>query len=111
TFAGCYPLMYFAQEFIPLPAAVLGSAGMMLLIIGVRAVTILGYRLALAGVVIPATVILTVTLVQALWPRLQGLLLTAEALAFFVAAMTMIPRLRTTGEPLPPEAAPEPAPA
>src|SRR5262249_14785592 len=103
TFAGCYPLMYFAQEFIPLPAAVLGSAAVMLLIIAARAITILGFRLALAGVVIPATAILAVTLVQALWPRLQGLLLTAEALAFFITAMTMIPGLRAPAETPPAE--------
>src|SRR5207248_5775543 len=83
TFAGAYPLMYFAQEYIPLEAAVLASAGVALLIIGVRAVTLMGVRLALAGVVIPAAMILAITLVAAVVPRLQGLLLTAEALGFF----------------------------
>jgi len=38
-------------------------------------------RLALVGVVVPAAVILAVTLTAAVLPRLQGVLLTAEALA------------------------------
>ena len=63
TFAGAYPLMYFAQEYIPLGAAVLASAGLALAIIGVRAVTLMGVRLALVGVVLPAAAILAVTLV------------------------------------------------
>jgi hypothetical protein len=94
TFAGAYPLMYFAQEYIPLWAAVLSAVGVALAIIGVRAVTILGPRLALAGVVLPAAAILAVTLVAAVWPQLQGILLTAEAIGFFVAAMMLMPRLR-----------------
>jgi prepilin-type N-terminal cleavage/methylation domain-containing protein len=94
TFAGAYPLMYFAQEYIPLGAAVLLSAGVALGIIGVRAITLMGAPLALAGVVLPAVVILAVTLVAAVWPYLQGILLTAEALAFFIAAMLLMPRLR-----------------
>jgi hypothetical protein len=96
TFAGAYPLMYFAQEYIPLWAAVAASAGVALAIIGVRAVTLMGARLALAGVVLPAAAILAVTLVAAVVPRLQGILLTAEALGFFVTAMMLFPRLRLT---------------
>jgi hypothetical protein len=38
--------------------------------------------------------ILAATLVAAVMPRLQGIVLTAEALGFFVAAMTLVPRLR-----------------
>jgi prepilin-type N-terminal cleavage/methylation domain-containing protein len=94
TFTGAYPLMYFAQEYIPLEAAVLVSAGLALTIIGVRAMTLMGVRLALAGVVLPATVILAITLTAAVAPRLQGILLTALALGFFIVAMTLMPRLR-----------------
>jgi hypothetical protein len=94
TFAGAYPLMYFAQEYVPLTAAMLGAAGLALAIIGVRAVTLLGVRPALAGIVVPAAAILAVTLVAAVLPRLQGLLLTAEALGFFIAAMMLLPRVR-----------------
>lgn len=93
TFAGAYPLMYFAQEYIPLMPAVLLSAGLALAIIGVRALTLMGVWLALAGVVLPAVAILAITLVAAIWPRLQGILLTAEALGFFVTAMLLIPKI------------------
>ena len=96
TFAGAYPLMYFAQEYIPLEAAVLASSGLALAIIGVRAVTLMGVKLALAGVVLPAATILAITLVAAIVPRLQGILLTAGALGFFIVAMMLIPRLRRT---------------
>ena len=92
TFAGAYPLMYFAQEYISLGPAVVISAGIALAVIGVRAVTLMGARLALAGVVVPAAAILAVTLVAAVWTPLQGILLTAEALAFFIAAMMLMPK-------------------
>lgn len=94
TFAGSYPLMYFAQEYIPLWSAVLASAGLALVVIGVRAATLMGWRLALGGVVLPAAAILALTMAAAVEPRLQGLLLTAQALGFFVAAMTLLPKLR-----------------
>jgi prepilin-type N-terminal cleavage/methylation domain-containing protein len=93
TFAGAYPLMYFAQEFIPLREAVLASIGIVLAIIGVRAMTIMGFWLALAGVVLPGALILAVTLVAGIWSHLQGILLTAETLGFFIAAMMLIPKL------------------
>jgi prepilin-type N-terminal cleavage/methylation domain-containing protein len=98
-FAGTYPLMYFAQEYISLGGAVLASAGAALLIIGARAITLMGTWLGLVGVVLPAAVILTVTLVAAVWPQLQGILLTAEALGFFITAMMLIPRLRAAVAP------------
>jgi prepilin-type N-terminal cleavage/methylation domain-containing protein len=94
TFAGAYPLMYFAQEYISLGLAVLLSAGVALVIIGVRAVTLMRAWLALAGVILPAAAILAVTLVAAIWPSLQGILLTAEALGFFIAAMMLMPKIR-----------------
>jgi hypothetical protein len=106
TFAGAYPLMYFAQEYIPLEAAVLASAGLALVIIGVRAVTLMSVRLALLGVVLPAAAILALTLVAAIAPRLQGILLTAEALAFFIVAMMLIPRLRPAAAAVPAEPPP-----
>lgn len=96
AFAGAYPLMYFAQEFIPLGAAVAASAGVSLAIIGVRAVTIMGPRLGLLGVVAPAAAVMAVTLAAATAPRLQGILLTAEALGVFIAAMALFPRIRLT---------------
>ena len=106
TFAGAYPLMYFAQEYVPLGPAVMISAGIAVAIIGVRAVTLMPTWLALAGVVLPAVAVLAITLVAAVWPSVQGLLLTAEAFGFFVVAMMLIPKIRiaaitTAGENLP----------
>jgi prepilin-type N-terminal cleavage/methylation domain-containing protein len=110
TFAGAYPLMYFAQEYIGLGPAVLASTAVVLAIIGVRALTLMGPWLALVCVVLPAAAILALTLVAAIWPIFQGILLTVEALAFFITAMMLIPRLRparatarrTASEPQPP---------
>jgi prepilin-type N-terminal cleavage/methylation domain-containing protein len=107
TFAGAYPLMYFAQEYVSLAWAVLISAGVALAIIGVRAVTLMRPWLALAGVVLPAIAILAVTLVAAIWPALQGLLLTAEALGFFIVAMMLMPKIRIAW-PVPHGASQEP---
>jgi prepilin-type N-terminal cleavage/methylation domain-containing protein len=96
TFAGVYPLMYFAQEYISLEAAVVLCSGLALAIIGVRAVTLIGAWLAMVGVVLPAAAILAVTLVAAIWTSLQGILLTAEGLGFFIAAMMLMPRAWAT---------------
>jgi prepilin-type N-terminal cleavage/methylation domain-containing protein len=108
TFAGAYPLMYFAQEYIALGPAVLISAGFALAVIGVLAFRLLGVWLALGGVLLPAAVILAVTLAAAVWPALQGLLLTVELLGFFIAAMLLLARIRATavapparGQPIP----------
>ena len=94
TFTGAYPLMYFAQEFIPLSAAIVGSSALVLLVIAWRSVTIMGFRLALLGAVVPATAILTITLFAAIHPRLQGLLITGTAVVVFVVAMLLLPRLQ-----------------
>jgi hypothetical protein len=48
----------------------------------------------LGGVVLPAVVILAITLVAAIWKPLQGILLTAEALGFFITAMMLMPKVR-----------------
>jgi prepilin-type N-terminal cleavage/methylation domain-containing protein len=93
TFAGAYPLMYFAQEYISLGPAVVASAAVALMIIAARAVTLMGPWMGLAGIVLPGTAIMAVTLVAALWTPLQGILLTAEALGFFIAAMMLMPKV------------------
>jgi prepilin-type N-terminal cleavage/methylation domain-containing protein len=93
TFAGAYPLMYFAQEYISLGPAVVVSAGIAIAIIAVRAATLMGFWVALAGVVLPAVTIMSVTLAAAIWTPLQGILLTAELLAFFIAAMILMPKV------------------
>lgn len=94
TFTGAYPLMYFAQEFIPLNTAIFASSAIVLAVIAVRSVTIMGLRLALTGVVLPAAIILTVTLIAAIHARLQGILITAVGLAMFIVAMLLIPRMK-----------------
>lgn len=99
TFTGAYPLMYFAQEFVSLNAAIFASGAIVLLVIAVRAITIMGWRLALFGTVLPAAAILTVTLMAATRPRLQGILITGTGLAVFVVAMLLIPRLKLENAP------------
>ena len=101
TFTGAYPLMYFAQEFIPVNAAIIASSALVLLIIAIRSVTIIGFRIGLFGAVIPATAILAVTLLAAVHPRLQGLLITASGIVLFIVAMLLIPRLKIARAPLP----------
>jgi prepilin-type N-terminal cleavage/methylation domain-containing protein len=101
AFAGAYPLMYFAQEYISLPAAILISSGVALAIIGARAATLMKPWLALVGIVLPGAVILALTLAAAIWTSLQGILLTVEALGFFIVAMMLIPRYRFDAPPAP----------
>ena len=93
TFTGAYPLMYFAQEFIPLRHAMLASAAAVLLVIMIRSVSLLGVRLGLLGVTLPAVAVMSLTLLAATRPNLQGILLTAIALGLFMMAMTLAPRL------------------
>jgi type II secretory pathway pseudopilin PulG len=93
TFAGAYPLMYFAQEYISLQSAVLLSGAVAITIIGVRAITLMGFWPALAGIIAPAAAIMSITLAAAIWPQLQGILLTGLALGCFIAAMMLMPRI------------------
>jgi len=109
TFTGAYPLMYFAQEFIPLNVAIFLSSAFVLLIIALRAATIMGVRLALLGTVLPATAILTVTLLAAIHTRLQGILITAVGIAVFILGMLLIPRFNRERAPHPPPSEPVPA--
>jgi prepilin-type N-terminal cleavage/methylation domain-containing protein len=94
TFTGAYPLMYFAQEFIPLNTAMCAAAGLVLVIISVRSLTIMSSQLALTGVVLPAAAMLAVTLIAAIHPRLQGILITGVGMALFIVAMVLIPKMR-----------------
>ena len=97
TFAGAYPLMYFAQEYISLLLAILLSGALAVAIIGVRAITLMKFWHALFGIAVPAAVILAITLSAAIWPQLQGILLTALALGFFIAAMMLMPKVTANG--------------
>ncbi|HEX3628467.1 MAG TPA: prepilin-type N-terminal cleavage/methylation domain-containing protein [Verrucomicrobiae bacterium] len=112
TFTGAYPLMYFAQEFISLNAAILISSAVVVTIIAIRSVTVMSLPLALLGIVLPAVAVLICTVVAAIETRLQGILITMVGLLFFIVAMTLIPRLkvadkikRPTGPAISPAAA------
>jgi len=94
TFTSAYPLMYFAQEFIPLNAAILASSAVVLVIIAVRSVTIMSLPLSVLGTIIPAAIILALTLIAAIHPRLQGILITITGIGLFIIAMLLIPRLK-----------------
>jgi len=43
---------------------------------------------------LPAAALLAVTLIAAIHPRLQGLLITSVGMALFIVAMVLIPRLQ-----------------
>src|SRR5437667_10835310 len=60
TFTGAYPLMYFAQQFVPLNAAILISSATVLVVIAIRSITIMSLRLGLFVSVFPASAILAV---------------------------------------------------
>ncbi len=94
TFTGAYPLMYFAQEFIPLYAAIFSASAFVLLIIAIRAITIIGFRMGFFGTVLPAAAILGITLLAAIHTRLQGILITGTGIGVFIVAMGLMPRLR-----------------
>jgi prepilin-type N-terminal cleavage/methylation domain-containing protein len=101
TFTGAYPLMYFAQEFIPLNAAIFASSAFVLVVIAIRSITIMGLRLAFFGTIFPAIAILALTLLAAIHARLQGILITATGIALFIVAMLLIPRMRILRLPKP----------
>jgi prepilin-type N-terminal cleavage/methylation domain-containing protein len=94
TFTGAYPLMYFAQEYITLNAAMALSGALVLAIIGWRVVTIMPWRIAIAGIVLPAAAIMAMTLLAAVKANLQGIVLTGMGLGIFIVAMMLAPRLQ-----------------
>lgn len=77
--------------------AVILSAGVAIVIIGVRTTTMMGLWRGLLGIVLPAAVIMAVTLSAVVWPELQGLLLTGLALGVFIAAMMLMPQVAARG--------------
>jgi uncharacterized membrane protein YccC len=50
--------------------------------------------MALVGTVLPAILILALTLVAAIHPRLQGILFAAAGLILFTVTMTLMPRVK-----------------
>ena len=115
TFTATYPLMYFAQEFISLTTAIFISSVIVLVVIGTRSITIMGWKIGLLSTVFPAAAILAVTLLAAIHTRLQGILITCMGIALFVVAMLLMPRLKleyaTPRGPLATPSAPPPAQA
>jgi hypothetical protein len=98
TFTAAYPPMYFAQGFLPLRLAMLGAAAIVHLIIAWRTSAIMPLRLALVGVVLPAAAIMTLTLICAVAPQLQGILLTIGAMALFILTMLLMTRIQTDND-------------
>ncbi len=94
AFTGAYPLMYFAQEFVPLNWAMIGSAGLVVALIAIRAATIVGFGHAIRGIVIPAVATMALALVAATQANLQGILLTVSSILLFVVAMILMPRVQ-----------------
>jgi Tfp pilus assembly protein PilE len=109
TFTGAYPLMYFAQEYVSLNAAMIGAGALVILIIEMRAITSLGWRVGIFGVALSGAVIMLITLLAAVRPGLQGILLTVMSLALFVLAMLLAPRLRFERRAVTPLITPTPA--
>ncbi len=99
TFAGAYPLMFFAQEFTEPMVAVLASAAVVISIIAVRAITLMGKVRGVNVAILPAMIVMTLALLAALQPRLQGLLLTITGLGFFIVAMGLAPHLKISRRP------------
>jgi type II secretory pathway pseudopilin PulG len=94
AFTGAYPLMYFAQEFIPLNYAIAGSAGLVIGLIFAWSLRVIGVRHTFAGILMPALCTMATALYIATHPQYQGLLLTAGAIALFLRAMILIPKLQ-----------------
>src|SRR6266705_5254696 len=94
TFTGAYPLMYFAQEFIPLTVAMFLSSGIVLVVLSLRSMTMMGWRMGLLGAVVPAAAILAMTMLAAIHPRLQGIIITGVAITLFILTMMLIPRIK-----------------
>jgi hypothetical protein len=94
-----------------LTAAMVASASAVLIIIGARTLSIMGFRVGLLGAVVPAAAIMTITLLAATRPQLQGILLTLLALGMFLLAMMLAPRLGLNRLPKLPKIPPaEPTP-
>ncbi len=92
-FSGSYPLMYYAQEYMPLTAAVVLSAAAPILLLTVRTLFLAGWRLAL-GIMLAAVAVMSATIICAVWPKYQGVLITAQTLGLFALAMILGPRIR-----------------
>ena len=94
SFAAAYPLMYYAQDFVPLGTAIIGAGLAMMIIIGIRAVTLLGLRVGLMGIVLSGTGVLTLTMLATIYKQAQGILLTVLVVGALVGLMVLVPLAR-----------------
>jgi len=113
TFAAAYPLMYFAQEFMPLTMAVALAGAGILAIIAARAIMLLSVKVGIFGIGLIGAVVMALTMGAAIHPRLQGILLTLEAVGTAVVLMVLLPKAQkalTTLRPVPTSPIQTPAP-
>ena len=106
AFAAAYPLMYYAQDFVSLPLAVVAACAAMMTIIGGRAVTLLGMRVGTLGIMLPGGAVLTLVMLATIHSEAQGMLLTVLAVGTLVAMMILVPRAQkrlAASRPTPPE--------
>ncbi len=94
AFAGAYPLMYFAQDFLSLPVAIALAAVVAVGIIAARGVTLFGPALGLLGIAALAAAIGAIILVATLQSDYEGLALTLLAIGSLVVAMSLLPRIQ-----------------
>ncbi len=92
TFTAAYPLMYFAQEFMPLTYAIAMAAAVTLVIIAVRSITLFGFMAGIVCTIFLAGGLMALTLVAATHTITQGLLLTFMAIGAFIMAMILLPK-------------------
>lgn len=107
-FAGAYPLMYFLQEYVSLPAAVTAAGVAVIAIIAVRAFSLFGLQLGLFGGVFLPAAIMALTLGATIYPKpaMQGVLLTVMTILTLVVAMVLLPRAQKNLAVEPPPAPP-----
>jgi len=109
AFAGAYPLMYFAQDLLPLGQAMAAASAAVLAVLAIRGLTLRGCRRAMLGIVGLGAAVHALTLTAAVRPDTQGTLVTALAVAAVMMAMMLLPRARRARPPVAPTAAPVPA--
>lgn len=93
-FAGAYPLMYFMQDFISLPVAIVIGAGAVIAVIAWRSISLFGRVVGLFGGILLPGAVMALTIAATIYtrPAMQGVLLTAEGLLTLVVAMILLPR-------------------
>ena len=92
AFAAAYPLMYYAQDFVSLSMAIVMACVAMMVIIGGRAITLLGVRVGSLGIMLPGGAVLALIMLATIHPMAQGMLLTVLAVGTLVALMILVPR-------------------